>query len=862
MNLMPVRDCKDYDEILKGLDVAYGEVGPFLYVGSTATKYGWVLHVSVIWSELSELLVQLIPELVSINVAFRIAKNREVASMILDGLLGDAILAKVVSVYPRDDNEAFFLAKRLVYITSRFRGPEISGCVSLGGLVYVRYGLINSGLFYMDLPDESVDQINVDWKYENWPFEDLVPSAGSNIASDGLLNNAYKGVFVLKDDAKGKVIKALRLKGVRMEWCIVKEGKHDMGADIDGRDMTDRLLWQYKLHQELSDKLPLPLVYDFFYQRRNAYLVIKWVEGAVLQDSINRIYGIDCWLSLGVKKKAELLDILLKLIGVIESFHLAGYVHRDITPKNFILDKKGNLIMIDVELAYSLDKSTPSPPFTFGTNGFMSPEQFAVAVPTIKEDIYGLGGVMIFFFTRLYPFRLRKEYANQLKSTLLFFIESEELVDVIVQCLRSDPSKRPDLLVVKSIVQKFRNEVYAKRDHKFLIEHEVLRGAVSQILDRSVLALGADIMVGSDKIWHSDLISNAYLGNVYSTGLYSGIGGVMYFVAVVKKAGFDVNNLMEIYKNGLSYFKDYCSTLNVNRTGLYDGSAGVAVAVKIGMENGLLELTQENIALIRKCFSYQSNGVGIADGVAGQGLAALLCSSYLDDHILNLFVTEIISDFLNKKGFGGDSRFNGLEGFKRLDFANGIAGRIFFLLKCIKSGRSSSEISRSVDRMLRQLWRGVSRELNGGWMGFISKRKSLISPWLDDGLAGIALCFIIAYDIFKVPFYKRIALTILRKIPLYLVGDDLGLNHGLAGVGEVYLDAFRVFGDVELQERADWIASLLLHTCQSESDGISYWSVQDGRAPTASLMIGNGGIIHFLLRHSMPKDIGFPLLND
>jgi len=51
---------------------------------------------------------------------------------------------------------------------------------------------------------------------------------------------------------------------------------------------------------------------------------------------------------------------------------------------------------------------------------------------------------------------------------------------------------------------------------------------------------------------------------------------------------------------------------------------------------------------------------------------------------------------------------------------------------------------------------------------------------------------------------------------------------------------------------------VLLHTRRTES-GHSYWFGNNSVYPTADLMIGNGGIIHFMMRY-LNAGIGYRLL--
>jgi hypothetical protein len=81
----------------------------------------------------------------------------------------------------------------------------------------------------------------------------------------------------------------------------------------------------------------------------------------------------------------------------------------------------------------------------------------------------------------------------------------------------------------------------------------------------------------------------------------------------------------------------------------------------------------------------------------------------------------------------------------------------------------------------------------------------------------------------------------------------------LAGLGEIYLEAFRVFRDESWRDRAAWIASYFTHTGRKSRSGAIYWIVERINTPTADLMTGNAGIIHFLIRFHSNNKIPFLL---
>src|SRR5258708_26264551 len=109
-----------------------------------------------------------------------------------------------------------------------------------------------------------------------------------------------------------------------------------------------------------------------------------------------------------------------------------------------------------MELAFCINKERPLPPFKLGTQGFMSPEQQCIALPTIMEDIYGLGALMILLFTGLSPIKFNTGTANSLIDDLLYFTNSRLISGLISACLAENREHRPSLMEVVDVLKQYR----------------------------------------------------------------------------------------------------------------------------------------------------------------------------------------------------------------------------------------------------------------------------------------------------------------------------------------------------------------------------------------------------------------------
>jgi len=126
------------------------------------------------------------------------------------------------------------------------------------------------------------------------------------------------------------------------------------------------------------------------------YLVMEYIDGPSLKDFIEKN---------GPVPPAQAARYIHQTIDGLDHAHQHGLLHRDIKPANLMLDKKGNIKILDMGLVKFFEQIDDtltrdlSKGAVLGTADYLSPEQaLSCHDVDIRSDIYSLGAT---FYTLL-----------------------------------------------------------------------------------------------------------------------------------------------------------------------------------------------------------------------------------------------------------------------------------------------------------------------------------------------------------------------------------------------------------------------------------------------------------------------------
>ena len=174
-------------------------------------------------------------------------------------------------------------------------------------------------------------------------------------------------------------------------------------------------------------------VHDLFEENGTAYYVMDYVDGENLSDRLKRTGK--------PMTEDEVNQILPQILDALKSIHDAGIWHLDLKPANIMMDKTGNVKLIDFGASKQLNAqkggATTSTAISY-TNGYAPREQMEQNYDKFGPwtDIYALGSTLYNLLTNKRPplpsdidddesedkheaFPFAKEVCNELKQLIL-----------------------------------------------------------------------------------------------------------------------------------------------------------------------------------------------------------------------------------------------------------------------------------------------------------------------------------------------------------------------------------------------------------------------------------------------------------
>ncbi len=250
-----------------------------------------------------------------------------------------------------------------------------------------------------------------------------------------LIAGRYRIIDLLGRGGMGEVYRATDL--TLAQSIAIKVLPEQAAANI-------RLLERFHNEVRIARQVSHPnvcRVYDIGEADRMPFLSMEYVDGEDLASLLQRI---------GRLPSDKALEISRKLCAGLAAAHERGVMHRDLKPNNVMLDKRGQVVIMDFGLAAVADELS-GPEARHGTPAYMAPEQLRGDSVTNKSDIYALGLIIYELFTGHRPFDatgipglLTQQLANRPVSMISLAADIDPAVERAVhRCLQPNPIDRP-----------------------------------------------------------------------------------------------------------------------------------------------------------------------------------------------------------------------------------------------------------------------------------------------------------------------------------------------------------------------------------------------------------------------------------
>ena len=179
---------------------------------------------------------------------------------------------------------------------------------------------------------------------------------------------------------KYKALRALNTSGT----VTLAENAAD-GRKYVLKELPEESAAIYRRISELPPQENLMRVHEIISHGERSVAVCEYIEGQPLDELLS---------SGKAFPTVKLRRIISQLCNAVEHLHRYGIIHRDVTPKNIILDENLHLTLIDFDISRKFSGTREQDTTLYGTEGFAPPEQYGFRETGFTADIYALGVIM------------------------------------------------------------------------------------------------------------------------------------------------------------------------------------------------------------------------------------------------------------------------------------------------------------------------------------------------------------------------------------------------------------------------------------------------------------------------------------
>lgn len=835
--------------------------------GVQIPSQGWKLHISATSWSAESTLAAVMPILLREAVAFKFAATREHVRQLNGPDSPRESAGKFITIYPRDDAQAVRLAQACDRVTAEFAAPTILSdrATHPGSAVHYRYGafredriLDEDGVFVDTIRDPNgnavPDQRRAWFSPPPWVTDPFAPQA-SPLAGEVqessstrpsravFLNGRYVVQLALKHANKGGVFRAEdRTTG---DIVVIKEARPHVEAH--SREVSSALRHEARVLDAIADLGRSPRLIELFEQQKHLFLVEEHLPGSTLREYVSGRFAAGRGFN-----PVEVAALIRELAEIMEAFHRAGVLLRDLTPNNlFVLSDEPQLRLVDFELAHLLSDGPPEP-WSAGTPGYAPPEQLAGHPTGLPDDYFAFGASVAFIATGMDPYlvpdrgptrpfdtRLREWLATMERDGVI----DSATCDIVRGCTAKEPAQRwgPSQVLDR-----------LERPQSLHIHPDEPAPPTLDDLTRAAADVGRwlarNIQKDAEYLWPTSCFGLT----ADPCNVQSGVSGVGLFLCEAGRLAADPA-LRHLLIVAARWVGDHLGGGLRRPPGLYFGLSGVAwflTEAASFLDDPALATGAGKLALSLPTSSFNPD---VTHGTAGIGLGQLHQWTHSGDGRFLERAGEAAGSLVRAarpapEGVvwpvpeGVRSAFAGLTSY---GFAHGNAGIASFLL-CAASALGEARYRDLAMDGLETLLHVAHLEGDAAFWEAGPDRPGLWPHWCN-GSSGVGTALLRAHAVIGDERYREMAELAAQAVLATKWQSGAVLCHGLAGNGQFLLDLYEFSGEQRFYDQARELAQAMW-VGRIHDDGLVVFPDESGSEVTAGFGTGLAGVGSFLLR--------------
>jgi class III lanthionine synthetase len=660
---------------------------------------GWKVHVSARLDDAEKVIDVVWAHCVARGVPFKFLRSRAMTLMSNFKYAHRGSSGKLVTIYPRDEDELRTTLEELGRELAGFTGPYILSDLRWGaGPLHVRYGGFTlrycrsgSGELLPAVADPGgrlvPDERQPSFRVPAWVTVPDFIEAQRSASAEAEGEFPYRVEEALHFSNAGGVYLAVDLRSG--DRVVLKEARPHAGLDRNGHDAVTRMAREERALRLLAGRRFVPEVLESARYWEHHFLGLEYIEG----ETLFRASGLRDPLiehTPGRRAIAEYTEWVMHVIAQVEAalreMHDEGLIYGDLHSSNVIVRPDDTVALVDFESSSHVSEHhTPG----LAATGFSGPE----TLTGFQVDEYALACLRLAAFlplTAMLQWDPRKAY---------------DLLDVIV-----DRYPVPADFAETVTRGLFLKEPHVRRRHDAPPDWEPL-------FDAAVAGvLASATPERRDRLFPGDI--NQFRSG--GTNLAYGAAGVLYALSEIGRASYPE------FPDHVEWLVRSCRGTPLPYAGFYNGLHGIAFALdRIGRSDEALRVLERALDLRGTLRS-----PGLFGGLAGAGLNLLHFAGRTGDRAPAdeaLGCAETLAHAVERDG--GD-----LAPPDRPGLMHGWSGVALFLVRLFEATGDAGYLDVAATALRCDL-EACTEALNGLYV----REPGRILPYLDNGSGGIGI---------------------------------------------------------------------------------------------------------------------------